>query len=279
MRVGLVVPQNELGVDPGALRELAQGAEHAGFSHLLVFDHVVGRSYDPDDYAGRPWREPLVVLAYLAALTTRIELATGIVIGPQRQTVLLAKQVAELELLSAGRLRLGLGVGWNPQEYAALGQDFATRGKRLDAQLPLLRQLWEEPAVEAELGAERLERVGLNPLPPRRIPLWFGGKGPAAIRRAVTHGDGVMLTVPTSTEYPRVRAELDAAATAVGRSADELGVEVWINACDLPASEWAEEIERYRAAGASHLSVMLTGATPSTPSELLARAAAVALKV
>ena len=276
MRIGLVVPQNELGVDPGALRELAQGAEHAGFAHLLVFDHVVGRTDDPDDYAGRPWREPLLVLAYLAALTTRIELATGIVIAPQRQTALLAKQVAELELLSAGRLRLGLGVGWNPQEYQALGHDFHGRGKRLDAQLPLLRALWEQPAVEAELGTERFERVGLSPLPPRRIPLWFGGKGPAAIRRAVTHGDGVMLTVPTSAEYPRVRAELDAAAAAAARPAGELGVEVWINACDTPAGQWGEVIEGFRALGASHLSVMLTGATPSTPAELLARAAAVA---
>ena len=276
MRIGLVIPQNELGVDPGALRELAQGAEHAGFAHLLVFDHVVGRTDDPDDYAGRPWREPLLVLAYLAALTTRIELATGIVIAPQRQTALLAKQVAELELLSAGRLRLGLGVGWNPQEYEALGQDFHGRGKRLDAQLPLLRALWEQPAVEAELGAERFERVGLSPLPPRRIPLWFGGKGPAAIRRAVTHGDGVMLTVPTSAEYPRVRAELDVAAAAAARPAGELGIEVWINACDTPPGQWGEVIEGYRALGASHLSVMLTGATPSTPAELLARAAAVA---
>ena len=133
MQIGIILPQNEIGDDPGAIREFSAAAEDEGFEHIVAFDHVVGK----DDYASQPFHEPFVLFGFIAACTRTIELVTGIIILPQRQTALAAKQAAEVDMLSGGRLRLGLGVGWNPLEYEALGEDFHTRGKRMDAQIPL----------------------------------------------------------------------------------------------------------------------------------------------
>ena len=190
MQIGIILPQNEIGDDPGAIREFAQAAEDEGFAHAVAFDHVLGK----DDYASMPFHEPFVLFGFLGACTRSIELVTGIIIMPQRQTALVAKQAAEVDMLSGGRLRLGLGVGWNPLEYQAMGEDFHTRGKRMDAQIPLLRRLWTERHVTAELGREQLADVGLNPPAIRDIPIWLGGKGPAAVRRAVTWGSGLILS-------------------------------------------------------------------------------------
>src|SRR5262245_13250257 len=190
MQIGIILPQNEIGDDPEAIRDFAAEAETEGFKHIVAFDHVVGR----DDYAAQPFHEPFVLFGFLAACTREIELTTGIVILPQRQTALVAKQAAEVDMLSGGRLRLGLGVGWNELEYEALGQDFRTRGKRMDAQIPLLRQLWTDARVRGEVGGERLDDVGLNPPALRDIPIWLGGQGPAAVRRAVAWGSGLILS-------------------------------------------------------------------------------------
>ena len=147
MRIGVVFPSNEIGGDTGAVRAFAQAAEQLGYAHLEAFDHVVGQ---PGDYAGRLWREPFVLFGYLAAITERIELATGIIILPQRQTALAAKQAAEVDLWSNGRLRLGLGVGWNPFEYEALNEDFTRRGRRKDTQIAALRTLWATNVVDLD---------------------------------------------------------------------------------------------------------------------------------
>ena len=150
MRIGVVFPQTELGGDVGAVRAYARGAEELGFTHVLAYDHVLGA--DPAVYTGwagpydvhTTFHEPMVLYGYLAAATS-MELVTGIIILPQRQTALVAKQAAEVDLLSRGRFRLGVGLGWNAVEYEALGQDFATRGRRMDEQVGLLRRLWTEP--------------------------------------------------------------------------------------------------------------------------------------
>lgn len=274
MRVGLIFPARDIGTDPGAIRAFAVATEELRFDHLVAFDHVVGRTTDPDDYAGQPWREPFVLFGYLAAVTARIELTTGIIILPQRQTALVAKQAVEVDVLSGGRLRLGLGVGWNPDEYAALGYQFHRRGARMDAQLPLLRSLLSEETVRGGAFEEYLPDVGLNPRPGRAIPFWFGGTGRVAARRAAAFGGGVI--VGDLGDYATARSCLDEAAVAAGRDPLDLGVEVWIDAEALDADALARAADTHRAAGASHLSVFLARTHAASPNELLARAERVA---
>src|SRR3984957_11348408 len=186
MTTGVVFPQTEIGADAGAVRAYAQRVEELGFTHLLAYDHVVGA--DPAVHEGwdgpydvtTTFHEPLVLFGYLAALTS-LELVTGIIILPQRQTALVAKQAAEVDLLTGGRLRLGVGLGWNAVEYEALGQEFGNRGRRVEEQVALLRRLWTEPSVTFEGDFERVTGAGLAPLPVQRpIPVWFGAPWRAA---------------------------------------------------------------------------------------------------
>jgi probable F420-dependent oxidoreductase len=277
MQIGIILPQNEIGDDPGAIREFAQAAEDQGFAHTVAFDHVVGK----DDYASQPFHEPFVLFGFIAACTRTIELVTGIIILPQRQTALAAKQAAEVDMLSGGRLRLGLGVGWNPLEYEALGEDFHTRGKRMDAQIPLMRRLWTERHVSAELGREHLADVGLNPPAIRDIPIWLGGKGPAAVRRAVTHGSGLILSGRTGdadaeAEFADVRDRLHAAADAAGRPRAELGIEVWLATKDGDPDAWRATVERWAALGATHLSVETYTEDAITPAQHVGRVGVIA---
>ncbi|HEY3613292.1 MAG TPA: LLM class F420-dependent oxidoreductase [Gaiellales bacterium] len=275
MQIGIILPQNEIGDDPGAIREFAAAAEDGGFEHLVAFDHVVGR----DDYAAQPFHEPFVLFGFIAACTRTIELTTGIIILPQRQTALAAKQAAEVDMLSGGRLRLGLGVGWNPLEYEALGEDFHTRGKRMDAQIPLLRRLWTESRVSDGIDREQFADVGLNPPAIRDIPIWLGGKGPAAVRRAVAWGHGLILTVggdDADEQFRDVRSRLDAAADAAGRPRAELGIEVWHATKEGGPDEWRAAAEHARELGATHLSVQTYAAEPITPAEHIARAGLIA---
>ncbi|MDX6572771.1 MAG: hypothetical protein QOC86_1927 [Gaiellales bacterium] len=277
MQIGIILPQNEIGDDPGAIREFAQAAEAAGFAHAVAFDHVVGK----DDYASKPFHEPFVLFGFLAACTEKIELVTGIVILPQRQTALAAKQAAEVDMLSGGRLRLGLGVGWNPLEYEALGEDFHTRGKRMDEQIPLMQRLWTERHVTAELGRERLSDVGFNPPAIRDIPVWLGGKGPAAVRRAVSWGSGLILSRRGSdaegvAEFSDVRDRLYAAADAAGRPREELGIELWVATKDGDADSWRREVELWAGLGVTHLSVETYREAPLSPAEHVERVAHVA---
>src|ERR1700689_164387 len=186
VNIGVVFPQTEIGPDAGAVRAYAQGAEELGFTHVLAYDHVLGA--DPAVHEGwngpydvrSTFHEPLVLFGYLAALT-RMELVTGIIILPQRQTALVAKQAAEVDLLPGGRFRLGIGLGWNPVEYEALGQDFTTRGRRMEEQVELLRRLWTQPTVSYHSNDEQVVGAGISPLPVQRpIPIWIGGASPRA---------------------------------------------------------------------------------------------------
>ncbi len=260
MQIGVVFPQTEIGGDVAAVRHYAQTVEQLGYQHVLAYDHVLGA--DPSVHA--PWtgpydvhttfHEPFVLFGYLAGITS-LELVTGVIILPQRQTALVAKQAAEVDLLTNGRFRLGIGVGWNHVEYDGLGQDFSTRGRRSGEQVALLRRLWTEQTVTDTVDDERVVGAGLAPLPVQRpIPVWFGVQSPPAYRRAGRMGDGWFPQVQPGPELDSARAIVEQAARDAGRDPAELGMEgraSWHGSAD----ELVARIERWRAAGATHLSI------------------------
>jgi probable F420-dependent oxidoreductase len=187
MRIGAVFPQLEIGADPAVVRDWTLTVEEAGYTHALAYDHVLGA--DPTNRPGWTgytdkslFHEVFVLFGYMAAITTSLELVTGVLILPQRQTALVAKQAAEIDVLSGGRLRLGVGIGWNQVEYDALGVPFTQRGARLTEQVELLRKLWAEPVLNHDGKYDRVEEAGLNPLPGRKIPIWFGGGADAVVQ-------------------------------------------------------------------------------------------------
>jgi probable F420-dependent oxidoreductase len=182
MKLGVVYPQTELGGDPDAVLRIGLATEELGFSHLLFYDHVVGAVHEDREPPLRgpytdddPFHDPFVALGYLAGMTKRIDLVTGVLILPQRQTVLVARQATDVDLLSGGRLRLGVGTGWNHVEFEALGQDFSSRGRRLDEQIEFLRELWTKPLLTRRGEFDTIDRAAINPRPNRVIPVWIGG--------------------------------------------------------------------------------------------------------
>jgi len=197
VRFGAVFPHADFGNDRGAIRDFAQGVEALGFDHLVTYDHVLSAQHatrtppltGPYDET-HEFHEPFVLFGYLGAVTDTIDLVVGVLVAPQRQTALIAKQAAEVQALSGGRLRLGLGTGWNWVEYESLGADFDRRGAVLDEQAALLRRLWQEPLVAFDGDFHRIDRASIRPLPDVPIPLWFGGYSPRALRRSAQHGDG-----------------------------------------------------------------------------------------
>src|SRR5579864_3397066 len=197
MRIGVVFPQTEIGNDPIAIRDYAQAVEDLGYQHVLAYDHVLGAglAHRPNwqgPYTSEtPFHEVFVLFGYLAAVTHKVELVTGILIVPQRQTALVAKQAAQVDILSQGRLRLGVGIGWNEVEYEALGEDFHTRGARSGEQITVLRLLWTQPVVDFKGRWHHIPEAGINPLPVQRpIPIWLGGEADAVLERVGTMGDG-----------------------------------------------------------------------------------------
>lgn len=282
MRVGVVFPQTELGGDPGAVRAYGERVEELGYAHVLVYDHVVGA--DPDVHAPWNWpydvhttfHEPFVMFGFLAAATRSLELVTGVVILPQRQTTLVAKQAAEVDLLSGGRLRLGIGVGWNAVEYEALNEDFSTRGARSVEQIELLRRLWTEQTVTFDGAFHTVTGAGLSPLPVQRpIPIWIGTASAPGYRRAGRIADGWFPMVGPGGELEEARAIVDRAAVDAGRDPASIGMEgrvTWSGDDGAVAAELAS----WARAGASHLSVNTMGAGLATVDdhlEVLARIA------
>lgn len=270
MKVGVVFPQYELGADPVVLRDYAQTAEELGYSHLLAYDHVLAgdtpRSARTGPYTTEHmFHEPLTLFSFLSGVTDRIGFVTGVLVLPQRQTALVAKQAAEVAVLSGGRLRLGAGVGWNEVEYQALGVDFRRRGRRLDEQVTVLRALWEQPTVDLDGEFHRIDRAGIHPRPPGNIPLWLGGSTPAAYERAARMGDGFLFSrrggrrggdPPTEP----IRVSIDAAdqllerVTAAGRDRSTFGIEGRMNFIDGPSS-WGAELTAFEAAGFDYVAV------------------------
>ena len=266
MRIGVVFPQTELGGDVRAVRDYAQGVDQLGYAHLLAYDHVVGA--DPAVHTGwagpydvrTTFHEPFVLFGYIAAVTS-LELVTGIIILPQRQTVLVAKQAAEVDLLTDGRFRLGVGIGWNTVEYEALGKDFSNRGVRSEEQVALLRRLWTEPSVTHDGPSERVTGAGLAPLPVQRpIPVWFGVASPRAFRRAGRLGDGWFPMVAPGPALDAAKSIVDAAAVEAGRDPSTIGMEGRATWGAGGLDTVLEEVQRWRSAGATHLSINTMGA-------------------
>ncbi len=266
MNIGVVFPQTEIGADPGAVRAYAQRAEQLGFAHILAYDHVLGA--DPTVHQGwsgpydirTTFHEPFVLFGYLAALTS-LELVPGIIILPQRQTALVAKQAAEVDLLTGGRFRLGVGLGWNAVEYEALGKNFADRGRRMAEQVALLRMLWTEESVTFAGTYERVTGAGLCPMPVQRpIPLWFGAQSRAAYVRAGQLADGWFPQVPPGPRLDEARAVVEQAAVASGRDPAQIGMEGRVSWGEGGAQKLVDHVDRWRTAGASHVSVNTMGA-------------------
>ncbi|MGC1238155.1 MAG: LLM class F420-dependent oxidoreductase [Acidimicrobiales bacterium] len=276
MKIGAIYPQTELATEPTAIRAYAAGVEELGYSHILSFDHVVGA--DPAVHKGwdRPYdidttfHEPLVLYGFLAAITS-LELVTGIIIGPQRQTALLAKQAAEVDILTEGRFRLGMGVGWNTVEYEALGQDFSTRGKREEEQIGLLRRLWTERSVTFDGQFDRVTGAGISPSPVQRpIPLWLGGSSPAAYSRIGRLADGWFPGVAPGPQLDQAKAEVNEAAQKSGRDSRAVGMEGRVSWKPGGAGEVADQVEQWRAAGATHVTINTMGAGLKSVSDHLA---------
>ena len=258
MQIGVVLPQTEIGGDVGILRAYATRVEELGFSHILAYDHVVGA--DPALHQG--WRgpynvrstfhEPMVLFGYLAGATS-LELVTGIIILPQRQTVLVAKQAAEVDLLTTGRFRLGVGLGWNAVEYEALGKDFSNRGRRLSEQVTLLRRLWTEPSLTFEGDHEQVTGAGLAPLPIQRpIPVWFGGSSRRAYQRAGRLADGWFPQMPPGPVLDEAKGQVEAAAHDAGREPATLGMEGRITLAQQGIDQLDGVARQWREAGATH---------------------------
>jgi probable F420-dependent oxidoreductase len=281
MQIGVVFPQTELGGDVGAVRAYAQGVDELGYSHLLAYDHVVGA--DPAVHQGwagpydvhTTFHEPFVLFGYIAAITD-LELVTGVIILPQRQTVLVAKQATEVDLLSGGRFRLGIGIGWNAVEYEALGMDFSTRGARSEEQIELMRRLFTEQTVTHAGPSERITGAGIAPAPIQRpIPIWIGATSPRALRRTGRLADGWFpLTVP-GPKLEDAKAIIEAAAIEAGRDPSTLGMEGQASWGTGGVDSVMKHVERWRDTGATHVSVNTMGAGFTSVDEHLAALAAV----
>ena len=240
MKLGAVFPQTEIGSDPGAVREYAQAIEEMGYTYLLAYDHVLGA-----DTSVRPnwtgpytaetnFHEPFVLFGFLAGITQKIELVTGIIILPQRQTALVAKQAAEIDVLSGGRLRLGIGIGWNEVEYQALNEDFHNRGKRSEEQVELLRELWTKPVVTFKGQWHNIEAAGLKPMPVQRpIPIYFGGgRTDGVLRRIARLGDGWLPQARPDDDGKALLERFHNFLAEAGRKPGDVGIDARVAVSD-----------------------------------------------
>lgn len=260
--VGVVFPQTEIGADVGGVKAYAQAAEGLDYKHLLVYDHVLGA--DTEAYPG--WAGPytsktmfheiMVLFGYLAGITPKLELVTGVVILPQRQTALVAKQAAEIDVLTEGKFRLGVGIGWNWVEYEALGMNFKNRGRRFEEQIGLLRRYWQEPAFSHEGQFEKVVAAGINPLPVQRpIPIWIGGSAEPALKRAAEVADGFFPQRPLEGGWPATFERMKAWREAAGGDWSTYGIEARINAGVGTPDEWRATYAEWTALGATHFTV------------------------
>lgn len=277
MKLGVIFPQLEIGTDPTAIRDYAQATEGSGYAHLLAYEHVIGVDPDRLDSVDRPYthesqfHEPLVLFGYLAGLTEHLELVTGILILPQRQTVLVAKQAAEVHLLSAGRLRLGVGVGWNDVEYEALNENFKDRGRRIEEQIALLRALWSKSSISFEGLNHRISKAGINPLPPGgTIPIWMGGMADTVIERAGRIADGWFPQYREPSDLSDGIQKLKESSIAAGRDPEALGVETRVSIEGVETSDIQDAVAiagQFMEAGATHMTLNTMGAGFTSPRE------------
>lgn len=267
MKVGVGIPEQLIGFDPLVLRDFAVTAEELGFSYLTLVDHVLGTPHEDRDPPFPPggiyteksvFHEPFTLFAFLAALTSKIELVSAVLVLPQRQTALVAKQAAEVALLSNYRLRLGVGSGWNHVEYESLGADYATRGRRQEEQVILLRRLWSEPIVEAHGEFHKIERAGLNPLLDQPVPIWFGGFSRMQQARCARIGDGMLWTSNTTLSR-RGNETIKETAASLGRDPATLGFQAAVSPREGETVQGA--IQSWQEAGGTHATVSPTQMT------------------
>ena len=273
MQVGVTFPQSEIGADAKAIRDYAQAAEDLGYGHLLAYDHVLGA--DPTNRDG--WRgythktmfhEPLTLFGYLAAITRRLEFVSGVIVLPQRQTALVAKQAAEVDVLSNGRLRLGVGIGWNAVEYETLGEDFGTRGARIGEQVEVMRLLWTKEVVSYEGKYHRIVEAGINPLPVQRpIPVWMGARADVGLRRTARVADGWIPLGPPDDRMREAVERLRHYAEEAGRDPGSVGIEARLDMGRVPQGEWGAQTEAWRSLGATHISVNTMNAGLASPED------------
>jgi|TARA_B100001750_G_scaffold37174_2_gene26637 probable F420-dependent oxidoreductase len=263
MRIGAVFPQTEAGTDIGAVTDYIQNVESLGFDHVLAFDHVLGANASSrPGWSGAyqhtdSFYEPMTFYSYVAAITSRLELATGVIILPQRQTALFAKQSATLDLISGGRLRLGIGTGWNQVEYEALGENFHNRGKRSEEQIDLLRKLWSQELVTFEGKFHTVTDAGLNPLPPgRSIPIWFGGMADPVLERVAKLGDGWL---PLGSPNDKLKISFDTLKKYLdqnSKSMSDIGVEAMISLKNSDSdTDIRKDLSSWAEMGTTHISI------------------------
>ena len=263
MRIGVSPPQTDIGTEPAILRDFAQAAEEIGYAHLAVYDHVVGVNPQAHaDWSGpytsrHAFHDPFALFGYLAGQTEHIVLTTHILILPQRQTALVARQAASVDKLSGGRLRLGIGIGWNPIEFTVLGEDFRERGQRSEEQIRVLQELWSKDHVSFKGRWHDLPDVGLNPQPVQKpIPIWLGGHHDNVLRRIAAMGDGwiILAYQPDETAKAEI-AKLHDMTLARGRRPEDIGIDAWVSMGGLAPQAWRDEIAAWKALGVSHVTL------------------------
>lgn len=261
MELGAVLPHNEIGNDSGAIKAYLQGVEDLGMTHLLVYDHVLGADRNrPGGFEGPydkdvAFHEPFTFMAFAAAVTSTIELVTTVLVLPQRQTVLVAKQAAEVALLSNNRVRLGVGTGWNQVEYQGLNENFKNRGRRQSEQVELMRRLWSEESLSFDGEFHTIEQASINPRPTKPVPIWFGGSAPALLERCARLGDGFMPVGGANAETAELLADIGRRRAAAGKSMDGFGVQAQAQYAGGNVERWRAHAAKWQEIGATHLAV------------------------
>ena len=269
MQIGAVFPHNEIGTDPGAIKAFAEGVESLGISHLLIYDHVLGA--DPDREGGFrgpydkdvAFHEPFTTFAFIAAVTEKLEMITTVMILPQRQTVLAAKQAAEVALLSHNRFRLGVGVGWNEVEYVGLNETFTNRGRRQAEQVEVMRKLWSEDSLDYTGDYHRIDKASINPRPSQPIPVWFGGSAPALLDRVARLGDGWIPLMGANDKAQACIDTIKATREAAGLSFDNFGIQAQAQYAGGSPERWQKHAQAWQNMGCTHIAIATHNAGPT----------------
>jgi probable F420-dependent oxidoreductase len=274
----VVFPQTEIGAEAAGVKRYAQGIQEMGYEHLMAYDHVLGAdtSVRPDftgPYTSESlFHEPMVLYGYLAGVAPGLELVTAVIILPQRQTVLAAKQAAEVDVLTNGKFRFGIGIGWNDVEYEGLGMNFRDRGRRFEEQIEVLRRLWSEPVVTFEGKYHHITAAGINPLPTQQpLPLWIGASAESAIKRAAEVADGYFPQRPLAGGWPATLEKVRQWRTEAGKDPNGFGIDARVNLADGTPDEWRKAAEEWRGLGATHLTVNTMSAGLKGPDQHLER--------
>ena len=277
MEIGAVFPHNEIGTDPQAIKDYAQGVEELGITHLLIYDHVLGADRNrPGGFEGPydkdvAFHEPFTTFAFIAAVTKNLDMITTVMILPRRQTVLVAKQAAELAILSNNRFKLGIGVGWNAVEYVGLNENFKNRGKRQAEQVELMRLLWKSEVLEYKGDYHHIDKASLNPRPSENVPIWFGGGAPQLIERCADLGDGWIPLMGPNEAARNTLQEIRAKREAKGLDWNNFGVQAQAQYAGGDPDRWNKHAEKWRDLGASHLAVATHNAEPTNVDGHLSR--------